>query len=334
MASAIVSFLEHRPGPHVIHAFATWVDSAAAASRALAKSGVDAITIGSCWDCIGNENGAKRRSPVIQTSPRLWLKHALEFQVVLRTAVSAERNGFRACRTVLVNYDAIRRLLHRSYGEQIEVRKIAYAAPSAFEPDLTTCALPSSIARLADPDSPLIVCVSRHEGRKGIDLLIHALARLHQAGARFRACLVGGGILLEKHQALVTSFGLSDRVALPGRVPDVREYLHHADIFVLPSTAEGSGSVSVLEALQAGAAVVATAIDGIPEDLTDGCTGLLVQPDAVDLARGIERLLGDSVLRATLARAGRALYEARFSPGRLVTDLSTVYAELGLQAAV
>ena len=60
---------------------------------------------------------------------------------------------------------------------------------------------------------------------------------------------------------------LGDRVVIEGWVPDPRPYLREAGIYVLPSLQEGSGSVSLIEALQAGVAVVASNIDGIPEDV-------------------------------------------------------------------
>lgn len=49
---------------------------------------------------------------------------------------------------------------------------------------------------------PLIVTVSRHDGRKGLDVLIAALADLRVRGIQFRACLLGVGILLEAHRPL------------------------------------------------------------------------------------------------------------------------------------
>jgi glycosyltransferase involved in cell wall biosynthesis len=53
-------------------------------------------------------------------------------------------------------------------------------------------------------------------------------------------------------------------------VDDVMVYLRAADVYVLPSLEEGSGAVSVLEALQAGTPVVVSAIDGLPEDIVHG----------------------------------------------------------------
>jgi glycosyltransferase involved in cell wall biosynthesis len=117
-------------------------------------------------------------------------------------------------------------------------------------------------------------------------------------------------------------------------VSDVVPYLRHSDIFVLPSLEEGSGSESVLEAMQAGVPVVASGVDGIPEDLTDGVEALLVQPgDAESLRRPLERLLASAGLRAELGAAARRRYEECFSPPIVIEALRAFYGELGLVPA-
>ncbi|MBI3105509.1 MAG: glycosyltransferase family 4 protein, partial [Candidatus Rokubacteria bacterium] len=126
--------------------------------------------------------------------------------------------------------------------------------------------------------------------------------------------------------------GLGAETAIEGFVPDPYPYLQHADVFALPSLEEGSGSLSLLEALQAGVAVVASGVDGIPEDVTDGDSALLVRPgDAGGLAAALERVLADAGLRARLARRARDTFEARFSAGAFAAALGEIYAGLGVR---
>jgi glycosyltransferase involved in cell wall biosynthesis len=168
--------------------------------------------------------------------------------------------------------------------------------------------------------------------RKGVDVLIRALARVRDDGHAFHAALVGKGDLLESHRALVRELGLADRVALPGRVREITPYLRHADIFSLPSIAEGSGSMSVLEALQYGLPVVSSAVDGMTEDLTDDVDGLLVKTASVEeLHRALTRLITEPALSERLGRAGNELYERRFSADATSTALNDFYAGLGLE---
>jgi glycosyltransferase involved in cell wall biosynthesis len=130
----------------------------------------------------------------------------------------------------------------------------------------------------------------------------------------------------------VRELKLEDRVVLPGRVPDVRPYLHHADAFLLPSIAEGSGSVSVLEALQFGVPVISSAVDGMVEDLTDDVDSLLVETGSVEaLHRALKRLIDDAALRARLGQAGAELYQRRFSADAATTALKDLYAGLGFE---
>ncbi len=235
-----------------------------------------------------------------------------------------ERWGYTSSRVVLVNYESVRRILRDEYGAGIRTRLMPYTSEDAFLPDVDEAAGDGR-------ETPLVLAISRQDPRKGVDVLLKALARLAAAGVPFRACLVGPGELLDAHRRLSADLGLADRVALPGRVEDVQPLLGEAAVFVLPSLAESSGSVSVIEALRSGTPVVASACDGMPEDLTDGREALLVPPgDAEALAAALQRLLADPDLRARLAAGGREAYERSFSAERFVEALGGVYSELGL----
>jgi glycosyltransferase involved in cell wall biosynthesis len=173
------------------------------------------------------------------------------------------------------------------------------------------------------------VSVARHHARKGVDVLIDALATARDRGTKLRACLIGDGPLLEQHRRRVSARGLDDCVLLAGRVDDVDPYLQHADVFALATREEQSGSLALLEALRAGAPVVASAVDGIPEDVADGESALLIPPgDASALAGALARLAGDAELRARLAAAGRRLFEERFAAEPFAAALGAAYAGL------
>jgi glycosyltransferase involved in cell wall biosynthesis len=214
----------------------------------------------------------------------------------------------------------------------VDIRLLPYASAAAFRcPNDPPRRLPDSIANLRPVEAPLVVSVSRHDPRKGLDLLLKALHGLVQRGVPFRACLVGPGPLLGSHRRLADSLGLTGRVAIPGRVEDVFAYLGLADVFVLPSLEEGSGSVALLEALQAGTAVVASACDGIPENVADGEEALLVEPGDVEaLQAALATVLDDDMLRSRLAERARKTYEERFSAPAFVTALGRAYADLGI----
>jgi glycosyltransferase involved in cell wall biosynthesis len=87
--------------------------------------------------------------------------------------------------------------------------------------------------------------------------------------------------------------------------------------------------MSMLEAMAARKAVVATAVGGIPETLSDGDNGLLVPPrDEQALARALARVLGDCALRDRLAERARATIEQQYSTEVVCGKLSAIYREL------
>jgi starch synthase (maltosyl-transferring) len=117
------------------------------------------------------------------------------------------------------------------------------------------------------------------------------------------------------------------RVRFLGPRPDVPALLGRLDLFVLPSLWEGLPNAA-LEAMAARRAVVATNVDGTPEAVADGVTGLLVPPaDADALARAIAILLRDPERRGTLAEAGRRRVEREFGMDRMVAETQQVYRE-------
>lgn len=333
LARAVVRFLAGRPGPHVIHGFAIWSVAAALAARTLRRHGIDATAVVSAYGTRAYEVGAMQDG-----LDHHGLSHRIRYGSWLRwirlVDDPVERWGYAHAQVVLVNYKSVREILSGAYGPSFPIRQIPHTSLDAFlddeAPARSRC--PEPIAQLPAPDAPLVLAISRHDPRKGLNVLLIALANLAVSGVPFRACLIGPGHLLDAHRRLARDLGVAERVAIPGRVDDARPYLDRADVFVLPSLAEASGSVSVIEALRSGTAVVASACDGIPEDLTDGSDALLVPPgDVRALTGALQTLLADTALRERLAAAGRRTYEQRFSAAGFVAALRSLYADLGVR---
>ena len=330
IVNAVNRFVGQSAGPHLLHSFGPWPGVGVAAAERLRGRGISAVPVVTAFGTYTHETRGKLRGLRAGRLSLTRLQHEWELLWTRATVDPNERRGYRGS-LVLVNYDSVRQIIQRQFGNGISFAKMTYASEAAFRSSADQSdAPPASIAGLQPRDAPLIVAVSRHDPRKGIDVLLRALATLKRDGILFRACLVGGGILLDKHRDLARQFGLGDCTAIPGRVPDANDYLAHAEIFALPSLEEGSGSVSLLEALQVGAAVVASRIDGIPEDVTHEDTALLTEPgDESGLAFALRRLLADADLRARIGRAGRRLYLERFSAHAFAADIARVYTSLG-----
>ncbi|MFL5828684.1 MAG: glycosyltransferase family 4 protein [Solirubrobacteraceae bacterium] len=333
LVRAVCDYLRGLRGPHLIHAYGAWADIALAVSLRCKRVGVTAIPLATVFMAIEHETAAKLGSVIVGQSLRWRLVHRLELEWVRHVTTCVERRAFRRMPVVVVNYESVRRELDQRYGAGIPIRRLTYCPPTAFDDPPPPAELPEPLRGFGDRAAPLIVCVSRHDGRKGTDVLIEALVQMRSAGVPFRACLVGPGLLLATHRRWIRQLGLDDQVLVPGRVPEVTPYLQASDVYVLPSRQEGSGSVALLEALQTGAAIVASGIDGIPEDITDGVDGVLIPPgDPAALAHALTQLLDDPARRERLGREARATYERRFAGPVMARQLKDLYEELGLPA--
>ncbi|MGE0129560.1 MAG: glycosyltransferase family 4 protein [Blastocatellales bacterium] len=332
IASAIERFLRDRKEPQLIHGFGLWGSVGVTASRKLQQRGVEAIPIVNAYTSLEHEHRGKRLGVNREHGGGLRLSVKAEYLWVKHVIGRYERRAYFGSRAVLFNYESVRRILLDRFGPGMRFRKTPYSSEMAFtqKDGAERPESPRSIAALESRKAPLVVSVSRHDPRKGVEVLLLALARLKERGVEFRACLVGGGQLLEQNRRLAERLNLDGVVAIEGFAPDVSVYLRHADVFALPSLEEGSGSVSLIEAMQAGLPVVASKIDGIPEDVTDGDSALLVEPGNVAaLSQAVERAITDQALRQKLARRAREVFVEKFSPEVLSDALRDIYGELG-----
>jgi glycogen(starch) synthase len=204
--------------------------------------------------------------------------------------------------------------------------------PAPIGVDLDRFARPAPRPASMDPAHRWIVYVGRLVPEKGVADLVQAVARLRCSQARL--AVVGDGPHRRVLQHLVEREGLGDRVTLEGAVAhhEVPGFLQHADVAVLPSWYEERGR-AVLEAMAAGATVVATATGGIPDSVRHGVNGLLVPPRDPDaLAGAIDRVLFDRAGAAAMARAARATAAANGVDGLTAATLHAYAAALGSDA--
>ena len=172
----------------------------------------------------------------------------------------------------------------------------------------------------SDVEPQRILSVGRLVTKKGFNDLVDALGLLQKKGLRIRADIYGGGPLRDELEARALRLGLEGRLTFHGaRLQDeIRAAYRRAAVFVLAPVVMDDGDRDgipnvLVEAMASGVPVVATRISGIPELITDGIDGLLVnEHDPVALAGAIERVLLDSELGARLGRAGRRRVERDF----------------------
>jgi glycosyltransferase involved in cell wall biosynthesis len=173
-----------------------------------------------------------------------------------------------------------------------------------------------------------LVAVGRLAQQKRPDLLVEAAALLRERVPDFELQLIGDGPKRTAVETLVRDLGLDHEVRLLGNREDVPELLSEAACFVLASDWEGC-PISVLEAMAAGVAVVATRVGGVPEIVCDERTGRLVGPgDAEALATTLADLLERPALLQRFGEEGRRLVRERFTSERMAAQIQSMYDEV------
>lgn len=175
-------------------------------------------------------------------------------------------------------------------------------------------------------DEVLVVTVANLRREKALDVLLAAAARALDAphGDRLRVAVVGQGPLADELARRHTELGLGDRVALLGYRPDALGVVAAGDVFCLSSRHEGL-PVALMEALALGRPVVATAVGGVPEAVTDGVEALLVPPDDPGALAAALVAMTDDERRAAMAAAAAAAGD-RFGIAPAQRRLEAIYA--------
>ncbi len=181
----------------------------------------------------------------------------------------------------------------------------------------------------ASPDTMVLLHVGRFSSEKNHTGLLRAAERIAVESPEldFRLVLVGDGLEKSAVETLAARGAMGSRIWFTGHQSDVRQFFERADILTLPSWSEGSPNV-ILEAMAAGIPVVATRVGGIPDLVSDGQTGYLVEAGDEDaLVERLRQLIGDRELRERLGAAGREKVK-EFSVERHRERLLAVYRKV------
>jgi glycosyltransferase involved in cell wall biosynthesis len=174
---------------------------------------------------------------------------------------------------------------------------------------------------------PVMLVAARLEPQKGHSVLLNAMPEVLREFPNARVFCLGDGILREELEQQSKQLGLQENVRFLGFRSKVADWLALCDFTVLPSFYEGLPLVAV-ESLAAGRTMVATAVDGTPEVIVNGRTGITVPSgDPAALAAAISSLLRSPALRQRLAEQGRAHVLERFSQERQVRETGEFYLE-------
>ena len=172
--------------------------------------------------------------------------------------------------------------------------------------------------------------------RKGVEILLEALAMLRSHGVDLRLRAVGPFETPEYEteiRGLVDRLGIGRSITWTGFVSDIPAELQQMDLMVLPSLFGEGLPMVILEAMAAGVPVVASRVEGVPEAIVHRENGLLVEPASVSqLASAIEEIIaGDELDYAQLSEKAYQRHAECFSAQAMAAGVANVYREILLE---
>ena len=181
---------------------------------------------------------------------------------------------------------------------------------------------------LADParNPARLIMVARFNEQKDQATLLKAISQLNDHSIHLD--LVGSGPSWESCKDLAKSLAIEDQVSFLGDRRDVPDLLAQFQIFILSTNYEGL-PISILEAMRSGLPVVATSVNGIPEEVEHGKTGLLVpRHDVQALADALQTLIQSPEIRQQMGKAGRQKFEQEFTVDRMIAETKAIYEQV------
>ncbi len=176
---------------------------------------------------------------------------------------------------------------------------------------------------------PIVGLLSGFRVMKGHSVVVEAARSLAASGRAFHLLFAGQGPFEPAIRDSVARAGLGDRATFLGFVDDPARAVGALDIALYPSLESDGMSRVLFEYLAAGRAVIASRVGVAAEVLKDGESALLVPGgDAPELARALDRLLGDPALRRRLGESAAALAHERLTGARLTARLIDHYRRL------
>jgi glycosyltransferase involved in cell wall biosynthesis len=187
-------------------------------------------------------------------------------------------------------------------------------------------------------EAPLVLGLGRLVAKKGFGVLLEAWPAVLRARPDATLAIVGYGDLRASLERQASASGIAASVRFPGQLERERTaaYLAAADVFALPIVREGVDGLpnTLLEAMGAGRAVVASRVAGVPDVVDDGIHGLIVpEREPEPLAAAIVRLLADPQLAMQLGHAARIRVEGELTWAHAAERYETALLECRMQHA-
>ncbi len=237
--------------------------------------------------------------------------------------------AFKFAHIVLANSPAVAESIR--VADRVRARRIR-VIPNFVDDDAFADLPPSRRTQLREafgvPDRSFVIgCIARLVPVKDHRTLLSAFARVYPKYPMARLLLIGDGSSAESLKQQADELRIRDAVVFAGERVEAFNMHQLFDLSVLCSISEGFPN-TLVEAMAAGRATVATRVGGSVDAVLDGLTGILVRPEMpLEFADALDRLLGDTNLRARMGAEGRATARRSFSAGLVVPAIEALYVE-------
>jgi len=270
------------------------------------------------------------RVPVLLETTHLMEKWRLEKGFFRRNSFVIDRFFYKMLDKVLAVSHACKRDLAAMKGVPLDKIAVVHNGRdlASFDPDRIDCRAGLRREFGYSPDDFVFGVFARLNHQKGHRYLVEAASLLKDIGIRANILCVGDGELQEKLAGQCREAGIADRFVFAGFRKDIPALLSMVDTTVLPSLYEGL-PLCVIESLAMGRPVIATAVDGTPEIVVPGQTGLLVPArDPNALAEAMRYALENRDELKRLGESGRRYVLEKFSLQRQVRETESLYEDL------
>jgi glycosyltransferase involved in cell wall biosynthesis len=185
----------------------------------------------------------------------------------------------------------------------------------------------SRAALLLNPDTFVVTFIGPlvwSEKAAGVELLIKAFAELLDRVPDSVLLIVGGGPYLERLREFAFALGVPGHIRLVGDAQDVLPYLDACNVYAHISFREGM-PLSIIDAMSAGKAIVASKIGGIPEVLASNQTGILVENDPNEIRDALRQLATNPEFRVRIGKQAQQTAHSMFTWDKVAERFDTVY---------
>jgi glycosyltransferase involved in cell wall biosynthesis len=245
----------------------------------------------------------------------------------LRTFNSYGLNQYKVAysRKINIHYIAVSEKIKRHWIERGLDSDMIEVLHNVFQSNHDSKAENKDTSLIMEYDGYKLVFVGRLIECKGISFLIEGFKMVLNSGIKAKLYLVGSGEEENRLKEIVCCQELEEEVVFLGYSDNPLAIIKMMDLLVLPSKEEGFGRV-LLEAMDAGIAVIGTKVGGIPEIIDNEVNGLLVPyGDVLALKEAILRILNNEVLKQRIINAGFYTIQSKFNIEHYSDKLKDMY---------